>query len=132
MVGRRRARHASLPSRSIIVGRRLPKLATVLHLPVVGLVPLQGTAQFEAFAALGELQAILARRLRPWSGNASLFLSDEDEAALLEARWGQLLTGSWASAKVPGGHIDMLERENIGVAAAVLREQIARVLRPRT
>ncbi|HLK45582.1 MAG TPA: AMP-binding protein, partial [Acidimicrobiales bacterium] len=78
MVGRRRARQASLPSRSIVVGRRLPKLSTVLHLPVVGLVPLQGTAQFEAFAALGELQAIFARRLRPWSGNASLFLSDED------------------------------------------------------
>jgi thioesterase domain-containing protein len=129
MVGRRAARETSTG----VVGhgawpRGLPKASTLLHLPVVGIVPQQGTDQFEAFAALGELQALLARRLRPWAGPTTLFLSDEDEAPQIEARWGRILTGAWTSAQVPGGHIAMLEPANIGVAAAILRDQIDRAL----
>lgn len=131
MVGRASTQRGTASGRSA-APRGLPKLSTVLHLPVVGIVPLRGTDQFEAFAALGEIQAILARRLKPWAGRATLFLSDEDEATQIEARWGRVLTGSWTSAKVPGGHIAMLEKQHIGVAASILRGQIDAVLaRPR-
>jgi amino acid adenylation domain-containing protein len=108
--------------------RGLPKLSTVLHLPVVGLVPLRGTAQFEAFAALGEIQALLCGRLRPWSGRSVVFLSDDEESALVESRWSHLLTGPWRSARVPGGHIAMLEQANIEFAAVALREELDDVL----
>ena len=115
-------------STSGVAPKGLPKLKTVLHLPTVGIVRLKGTDQFEVFAALGELQALFAHRLEPWAGPATLFLSDEDEAPVIERRWGRLFTGAWSSAKVPGGHITMLERSNIGVAAAILRDQIDRTL----
>jgi amino acid adenylation domain-containing protein len=108
--------------------RGLPKLSTVLHLPVVGVVPLRGTAQFEAFAALGEIQALLCRQLRPWDGRSVVFLSDDEESALVESRWSHLLTGAWRSARVPGGHIAMLEQSNIESAAVVLREELDDVL----
>jgi len=108
--------------------RRLPRLATVVRLPAVGRLRFEGTSQFEAFAALGEIQATLAKRLAPWAGPATLFLSDEDESALIEARWGNVLTGPWTSARVPGGHIAMLDRQNVATCAAILREQIDRAL----
>jgi thioesterase domain-containing protein len=56
-----------------------------------------------------------------------VFLSDDDEASLIESRWAALLTGRWRSARVPGGHIAMLEQANIAVAAAVLREELDEV-----
>ena len=129
MVGRRAFRASGNGhSRTGTLPRGLPKLSTVLHLPTVGIVPRRGTAQFEAFAALGELQAVLARRLGTWAGPATVFLSDEDEASVIESRWGSVLTGAWTSAQVPGGHIAMLEPANIGVAAAILSDQIERAL----
>lgn len=129
MVGRRAFRASRRgPTTSGTLPKGLPRLKTVLHLPTVGVVPRRGTEQFEAFAALGELQAVVARRLGTWAGPATLFLSDEDEACVIEARWGTILTGAWTSAHVPGGHIAMLEPSNIGVAAAILSDQIARAL----
>lgn len=108
--------------------RGLPRLRTVLHLPFVGIVPFRGTAQFEAFAGLGELQAAACGRLESFGGRTVVFLSDDDESVLVEERWGQLLTGPWRSARVPGGHIAMLEQANIASAAVVLRAELDAVL----
>jgi amino acid adenylation domain-containing protein len=129
MVGRRHLASESRDERRTIQGapRGLPRLSTVLRLPVVGIVPFQGTAQFDVFAALGEIQAALARRQEPWGGRTVVFLSDDDEADVIESRWSRLLTGPWRSAKVPGGHIAMLEQSNIASAAVVLREELGGV-----
>jgi thioesterase domain-containing protein len=133
MVGRRRLASEAPDARRALHGapRGMPRLSTVLRLPLVGIVPLQGTAQFDVFAALGEMQAALARRQETWDGRTVVFLSDDDEAGFIESRWSRLLTGPWRSAKVPGGHIAMLEQSNISVAAAVLREEF-RAIEPLT
>lgn len=107
---------------------RRPRLKTILRLPMVGIVPLRGIAQFEVFAALGQLQVAFARRLEPWDGNAVVFVSDDEESEFVEAGWRKLLVGTWSTCSVPGAHITMLEKENIAVAAIHLREQIAIVL----
>lgn len=104
--------------------RGLPRLRTVVHLPFIGLVQFRGASQFEVFAALGEIQAAACGALRPYDGRTLLFLSDDDESALIEARWSRLLTGDWDTARVPGSHIAMLEQANIAAAAKVLREEL--------
>lgn len=103
----------------------LPRLKTVVHLPFIGVVTFRGTAQFEVFAALGEIQAALCGPLRPYDGRAVLFLSDDEESRLIESRWSRLLLGDWRTARVPGSHLAMLERTNIAAAATVLREELA-------
>ncbi|HEV3328399.1 MAG TPA: amino acid adenylation domain-containing protein [Acidimicrobiales bacterium] len=107
---------------------RRPRVKTILRLPMVGIVPQHGVAQFEVFAALGQLQVAFARRLEPWDGNAVVFVSDDEHSDSVEAGWRKLLTGEWSSVSVPGQHISMLEKSNIAVAAIHLREQISEVL----
>lgn len=107
---------------------RRPRLKTVLRLPMAGIVPQHGIAQFEVFAALGQLQVAFARRLEPWDGTAVVFVSDDEESGIVAPRWSKLLTGTWSTCSVPGQHISMLEKQNIAVAAIHLREQIAAVL----
>ncbi len=123
--GRRRAGDDGPAGMTSLTG--LPRLKTVVHLPFVGIHTFRGTAQFEVFAALGEIQAALCGPLRPYDGRAVLFLSDDAESSPIESRWGRLLCGEWRTARVPGTHLAMLERTNIAAAAGVLREELAAV-----
>jgi amino acid adenylation domain-containing protein len=107
---------------------RRPRIATIVRLPMAGIVPLHGIKQFEVFAALGQLQVAFARRLEPWNGAAVLFVADDEESESVEAAWRALVTGPFACFSVPGKHITMLEKSNIAVAAIHLREQIAEAL----
>ena len=84
---------------------RRPRLKTVLRLPMAGIVPQHGIAQFEVFAALGQLQVAFARRLEPWDGTAVVFVSDDEESGIVAPRWSKLLTGTWSTCSVPGQHI---------------------------
>lgn len=107
----------------------LPRLSTVLRLPLIGIVPQRGIAQFDVFAALGEVQAMLAGRLPAWAGEAIVFVSGADaEAANVEFGWSRLLTGQWSCVTVPGDHLSMLEGSHIATAAAHLHARIAEVL----
>jgi amino acid adenylation domain-containing protein len=117
--GERASRLSDLPRR--------PRIKTILRLPLTGIVPQHGIAQFEVFGALGQLQVAFARQLEPWDGSAVVFVSDDEESDGIEAAWGGLLKGSWSTVSVPGKHISMLEKSNIAVAAIHLREQIAAV-----
>ncbi len=128
MIGRSRSRRDERALRPHALPKGAPRLSTVLHLPICGIVQLRGTAQFEVFAALGELQGIFARRLRPWAGRATIFLSDDEESTYLEACWSKLLTGDWSSVRVPGEHLGMLELGNVRAAASILRTQIHEAL----
>ena len=71
-------RLSSLPHR--------PRISTIVRLPMVGIVPQHGIAQFEVFAALGQLQVAFARRLQPWDGRAVVFVSDDEESATARGR----------------------------------------------
>jgi amino acid adenylation domain-containing protein len=107
---------------------RRPRIATIVRLPLTGVVPLHGIKQFEVFAALGQLQVAFARRLEPWNGATVLFVADDEESKSVEATWRGLVAGHFSCYSVPGKHITMLEKSNIAVAAIHLREEIAEVL----
>jgi amino acid adenylation domain-containing protein len=117
--GERASRLSDLPRR--------PRIKTVLRLPLTGIVPQHGIAQFEVFAALGQLQVAFARQLEPWDGSAVVFVSDDEESDGIEAAWERLLKGPWSTVSVPGKHISMLEKSNVAVAAIHLREKITAV-----
>jgi len=124
MIGRSRSRREERALRPHALPKGAPRLSTVIHLPICGIVPLRGTAQFEVFAGLGELQGIFARRLGPWAGRTTLFLSDDEESKHVEACWAKVLVGEWSRVWVPGEHLGMLELANVRVAASILRSQL--------
>ena len=104
-----------------------PNLANVLRLPLLGVVRQRGVAQFESFNKLGVVQAMLARRLRPWSGRAVVYVSNMNPE-VIESRWRQLLTGSWIAVKFSTDHLSILRFPIVVELAADLRTRIAEAL----
>lgn len=105
-----------------------PKLSTVLRLPLAGLVPQKGMAQFDLFGLHGTIQARFASRLGSWSGRTAVYQSDDTQSANLGFGWGCLLTGTWSRVAVPGDHLSMMQRSNVTLLAKNLRHQIDEAL----
>jgi len=108
--------------------RMRPKLTNVLRLPFLGVVRQRGVAQFESFYKLGIVQSTFARRLRPWTGRAVVYLSDMDPV-VIEGGWRHLLKGSWVAVKLDGDHNSMLRLPNVLELVADLKQRIAESLR---
>jgi amino acid adenylation domain-containing protein len=132
MVGTRFSGHGgnSTAERLSVLPRR-PRLSTIVRLPLTGVVPQRGLAQFEVFAGLGQLQAAFGGRLKPWDGSAVVYKAEDEESENVVLGWRCLLTGEWTTVSVPGEHITMLEKSNIAVAAADLRQRITAAIAAR-
>lgn len=103
------------------------KLSTILRLPLAGIVPQRGLAQFELFGLRETIEARFSGRLATWSGPTVLFVSDDGAKSNIEHAWSNLLTGPWTTEIVPGDHLSMMQRPNVEVLAASLADQIARM-----
>lgn len=101
------------------------KISTILRLPLAGIVPQRGLAQYELFGLHDTIQIRFARRLSSWSGPTVIFASDDGVKADIELGWGRLLTGRWSRVLVPGDHLSMMQRPNVAVLAKFLGERIA-------
>ncbi len=108
--------------------KAFPKISNLLRLPLTGVVPQSGAAQFELFTLHGTIQARLAGRLRPWSGRAVVFVSEDEESTTITEVWAPLLTGPWSCIRVPGDHSGCLLRPHVTVLATRLQEEIAEAL----
>ncbi|MHB1252460.1 MAG: amino acid adenylation domain-containing protein, partial [Acidimicrobiales bacterium] len=60
------------------------KLSTILRLPLAGIVPQRGLAQYELFGLHDTIQIRFARRLSSWSGPTVIFTSDDGVKADIE------------------------------------------------
>ena len=108
--------------------RARPRLLTLLSLPIAGIVPLKGMAQYDAFYWLGAIQARFARRLRPWSGRAIVYVSEDEESKEIQSDWGQILTGQWHSVQIPSSHREMMRYPQVTTLANDLRSCISDAL----
>jgi len=107
------------------------KLSTILRLPLTGIVPQPGLAQFELFGLHDTIELRFSRRLSTWAGPAVIFASNDGAQSNIEMGWGQILTGPWSRVVVPGDHLSMMQRPNVTILAELLGDQIATALAAR-
>lgn len=107
------------------------RLSTILRLPAAGLIRQKGWAQYEVFGLVGRIQTRLAKQLRPWTGSAAVFISDNNpyEDDIL-ASWGRLLTGTWSCMSVSGDHWSLIQRPHATLLAEKLKGLFAKALAP--
>lgn len=103
------------------------KPSIIMRLPLTGLVPQAGLAQFELFGLHDTIEARFARRLSRWSGPTVIFASDDGAKENIELGWSNVLTGPWSKVLVPGDHLSMMQRPNVTVLAQFLGDRIASV-----
>lgn len=101
------------------------KLSIIARLPLTGVVPQAGLAQFELFGLHDTIEARFARRLSKWSGPTVVFASEDGEKANIELGWRTILTGPWSRVVVPGDHLSMMQRPNVTVLASFLGERLS-------
>jgi thioesterase domain-containing protein len=99
-------------------------LVKILRLPLTGIVPWRGIAQYEAFEFHARVQAKFARRPKPWRGRAVLFVSEDERAVEVESSWRSLFAGQWLSVSIPGDHTGILQRPYVGHLAPILRAEM--------
>jgi thioesterase domain-containing protein len=109
-----------------------PKIQTrfsiILRLPIAGLVPQKGLAQFDLFRLLSYISGHLLRKVRPWAGTTVVYISESEDFASARADWEELLLGSVSYVSLPVHHLDMLRAPHIELLAADLRDQINKVV----
>ncbi|MHB1209358.1 MAG: amino acid adenylation domain-containing protein [Acidimicrobiales bacterium] len=101
------------------------KPSIIMRLPLTGIVPQAGLAQFELFGLHDTIEARFARRLSRWSGPTVIFASDDGAKENIELGWSHVLTGPWSKVLVPGDHLSMMQRPNVTVLAQFLGDRIA-------
>jgi amino acid adenylation domain-containing protein len=106
-------------------------IVKTLRLPLTGLVPWRGIAQYEAFEFHARVQAKFARRPKPWRGRAILFVSEDERAVEVESSWSSLLAGPWLSVSIPGDHTGILQRPYVEHLAPILRAEMEATLASR-
>jgi amino acid adenylation domain-containing protein len=120
--------HERAPEDSQFFPRIKTKLSVVLRLPLAGIVPQKGLAQFELFRLLSYISGRFLRKVRPWRGRTVVYTSESTDVASVMADWDQLLVGNVTYVPLPVHHLDMLRTPHIRLLAADLREQINKVL----
>ena len=109
-----------------------PKIQTrfsiILRLPIAGLVPQKGLAQFDLFRLLSYISGHLLRKVRPWAGTTVVYISESEDFASARADWEELLLGRVSYVSLPVQHLDMLRAPHIELLAADLRDQINKVV----
>jgi thioesterase domain-containing protein/acyl carrier protein len=105
------------------------RLGTILRLPAAGLIRLRGYTQYEAFGLIGRIQVRLAKPLRPWTGPAVVFVSNNNpyENDILTS-WGRLLMGTWSRVSASGDHLSMMQRPHATRLAQTLKGLFAKAL----
>jgi amino acid adenylation domain-containing protein len=126
MIGAKRSAHRR-PSAAPAAWRlyyERPRLATLVRLPVAGLIRMKGERQFDVFYWLGAIQGRFARRLTAWTGRTVLYVSDDDRSCNVEDGWSPLLTGEWDLVRIPGSHRDLIRYPHVAPLAADLRRRM--------
>jgi amino acid adenylation domain-containing protein len=104
------------------------RFSVILRLPIAGLVPQKGLAQFELFRLLSYISGHFIRKVRPWAGTTVVYISEREDIASTRADWEELLLGSVSYVPLPVHHLDMLRAPHIELLAADLRDQINKVV----
>lgn len=100
-----------------------PRVRSLIRFPLMGLVRFRGTEQFDVFYRYGLVQVLFARRLSPWNGRTTVFISETD-AERVRARWSKILAGHATYVNVHGLHNSILRAPNVEVIAATIRQDI--------
>jgi amino acid adenylation domain-containing protein len=126
MIGKKRpiVSHDNEPEKKSRFPRIQTRMSIVLRLPIAGIIPQRGLAQFELFRLLSYISGHLVRRVRPWAGTTVVYLSESDNFASTKAGWDELLVGKVSYVPIPVNHLDMLRPPHIGLLAADLRSHI--------